>query len=645
MPVTVNINGLSSVHQGSGGIATATLPDVCKTPPNSAPVPYPNVALSADLVGGTTTVSIDGSPAAVQSSMFVKSTGDEAGALGGVVSSVFAMEATFISFSPTVSFEGQPACRLTDKMLMNKANTVCMSGVAQAPLPPMRQPPPGTMQSLTPGEPIFCPVAQLIVSCGHADRDLTVDLIAKDLPLLQVLSEAASHDKLLLSVDSSCGFGHKHCPTMLIGYPDGSWKPLDGGGVLDLDPPLALPFAPEDWVIAFIALMIDRQVARQVYSLWPLICNGDPTQALVPIGEATRIEVYPELSCGGDLSLEYSRPKISDETKTLDYKREKTWKFGGSIAAKIGTHSMTYEASLKKKGVEKVPFIGQLIDKLGKTAFLFDSMKQLGVGAKGDIQWPSLKLSSELELVELSGKPEVGTSGKFKLACAPLIGLQFNVSLLDYLIRFAGSFAPIGGALLAEALIMVKERASSYGEDSTSPVQASADVEIELIVKGDINGAIGVKFVEGEAGALDKATGLDGGISLQLEARIILKAKIWKVEFGGGAKVGAAAASGDGSEGSRIGAKLKPKFEKDTMRVVGELYFTGLAVYYVLYLELAGTGLENKTPKSKDKDKDEAEFESGMTDKSKFERKGSCVLLEAWEWSPKAPSGSGASGW
>ena len=69
IPVTVNINGLSVIHQGSDGIATATAPDVCLTPSPSGPIPipYPNIAMSSDLTGGTTTVTIDGSPAAIQS--------------------------------------------------------------------------------------------------------------------------------------------------------------------------------------------------------------------------------------------------------------------------------------------------------------------------------------------------------------------------------------------------------------------------------------------------------------------------------------------------------------------------------------------------------------------------------------------------
>jgi len=52
MPVTVNINGLSAVHQGSNGVAMATIPDVCNTPSAGGPIPipYPNVAMSSDLV-------------------------------------------------------------------------------------------------------------------------------------------------------------------------------------------------------------------------------------------------------------------------------------------------------------------------------------------------------------------------------------------------------------------------------------------------------------------------------------------------------------------------------------------------------------------------------------------------------------------
>jgi len=92
MPVTVNVNGRSLVHKASDGYARATLPDVCNTPTPGGPVPvaYPNLAFSADLAGGTTSVLVDGGhSAANKGSRFAVSTGDEPGTLGGVISGTF----------------------------------------------------------------------------------------------------------------------------------------------------------------------------------------------------------------------------------------------------------------------------------------------------------------------------------------------------------------------------------------------------------------------------------------------------------------------------------------------------------------------------------------------------------------------------
>lgn len=82
MSVTINANGLSIVHKGSGGEANATLPDVCLTTVGNAvvPIPYGNNAKSADLVEGTTTVTADGGNSiALKDSKFAKSSGDAGG--------------------------------------------------------------------------------------------------------------------------------------------------------------------------------------------------------------------------------------------------------------------------------------------------------------------------------------------------------------------------------------------------------------------------------------------------------------------------------------------------------------------------------------------------------------------------------------
>lgn len=137
MSVTINVNNLSLSHKGDKGLSTATIPDVCKTPSPGGPVPipYPNISFSRDLAKGTTTVKADGgNMCSNYGSEFFKSTGDEAGTVGGVASNTFIKEASWITFSFDVKFEGKGACRLTDKMFHNHQNTVNMSGKLHCPL-------------------------------------------------------------------------------------------------------------------------------------------------------------------------------------------------------------------------------------------------------------------------------------------------------------------------------------------------------------------------------------------------------------------------------------------------------------------------------------------------------------------------------
>lgn len=138
--ITININGLTLCHKGSGGITHNTLPDVCKTPPYAIPVPYENEAYSADLTNGTSSVFADGGNMIANfGSMFARSVYDESGSMGGVKSGTNRAEADWISHSFDVFFEGKPACRLTDKMFMNHRNTVNMAGLVQDPLPQLAE--------------------------------------------------------------------------------------------------------------------------------------------------------------------------------------------------------------------------------------------------------------------------------------------------------------------------------------------------------------------------------------------------------------------------------------------------------------------------------------------------------------------------
>ena len=140
MPVTIKVNGTvnSLVHKMSNGISIATIPDVCKTPSPAGPVPipYPNIAQSITLSGGTTTVKGDKIMAANKGSKFSLSNGDNAGVAGGVKSSTFMKEATWILYSFDVKMDGKNAARLTDKMFHNSENAANLAGEFQMPQTP-----------------------------------------------------------------------------------------------------------------------------------------------------------------------------------------------------------------------------------------------------------------------------------------------------------------------------------------------------------------------------------------------------------------------------------------------------------------------------------------------------------------------------
>jgi len=134
----VLINGRTAVHAGSQG--TLNTIDVCMTPSGtgSTPIPYPNVARSADADKAAGSVFVNGNPMCHIKSVFKKSTGDQPGSHKGIVSGKTQGEASFVSASANVFVEGQPATRALDMMVSNNKNTPpapLMQAVGMPPLP------------------------------------------------------------------------------------------------------------------------------------------------------------------------------------------------------------------------------------------------------------------------------------------------------------------------------------------------------------------------------------------------------------------------------------------------------------------------------------------------------------------------------
>jgi hypothetical protein len=123
MSVLANGRGIS--HKKSGGMSNV-FPDVCNTPTPAGPVPipYPNIGQSADTIAGPPMVTCEGAMPMTKGAKYVKSSGDEAGSAGGLLSGRFIGDCEFMMYSFDVMFEGQNVCRLGDPLLHNAKNTM-----------------------------------------------------------------------------------------------------------------------------------------------------------------------------------------------------------------------------------------------------------------------------------------------------------------------------------------------------------------------------------------------------------------------------------------------------------------------------------------------------------------------------------------
>ncbi|HYO60236.1 PAAR-like domain-containing protein [Archangium sp.] len=155
----VLIGGRSPVTRDSEGTVTA-FPNVCNTPaPNGqVPVPYASVARSADLEKGSRSVTIEGAAVCLSDSELARSTGDEPGTGGGLMSGQRGGPAHPVTWDMTVRIEGKPVVRNLNLFTSNGRNTAPFPIVQQQEAPPVA----GTVDEL---EEEKCPY------CGKAKHD------------------------------------------------------------------------------------------------------------------------------------------------------------------------------------------------------------------------------------------------------------------------------------------------------------------------------------------------------------------------------------------------------------------------------------------------------------------------------------------
>lgn len=100
-------------------------PDVCLTPPLPIPIPYANISLGCMAIPNTPNILFAGMPAHnIMATITPCSFGDEAGALGGVISGTIVCLSFAITGALTVLIGCFPAARMTSLTVQNLCNVI-----------------------------------------------------------------------------------------------------------------------------------------------------------------------------------------------------------------------------------------------------------------------------------------------------------------------------------------------------------------------------------------------------------------------------------------------------------------------------------------------------------------------------------------
>ena len=118
-----------------GGGQCFAMPDVCKTPTPGGPVPipYPNIGMVNQAKKTAKKVKFCGKEVVTKKSEISRSSGDEAGTAGGVVSSKNMDKITYKKASSKVKAQGQAVCHLTSTTGHNGSNANMPAGAQVAP--------------------------------------------------------------------------------------------------------------------------------------------------------------------------------------------------------------------------------------------------------------------------------------------------------------------------------------------------------------------------------------------------------------------------------------------------------------------------------------------------------------------------------
>ncbi|MFP2907948.1 LysM peptidoglycan-binding domain-containing protein [Pyxidicoccus sp. 3LFB2] len=329
-------------------------------------------------------------------------------------------------------------------------------------------------------------------------------------------------------------------------------------------------------------------------------------------GTQVIVQAFPESAWNGKISVGYSYGTYKDSNFVQNQgwkklKVEGEWGLEGKLDVKYDNRKWTLGGSATAQGGHQKnnALTRQLFG--GAQAFLNKVAPMLGDinsdYGKIKILWPKLELSGGVKNKEKDFK--VLTEGNVKVAFTPFIGASGETDILNWLLRVAGDAAGGFGALL----VKIKKRAATgYKGDLVS---AKANVSILLTLAGKVEGAL--EWKSDGSGNWNPSGEVAAKLSFEIKGEASAEGTIWIFKAGAGANLGAK---------TEVGGKLLGASSDKGPSLKGQLFFSGITVYYAYYYEVGSSATSSTKLRSKPKGslKDETTKEYVVVDPAEWPR-------------------------
>lgn len=476
----------------------------------------------------------------------------------------------------------------------------------------------------------YCRVDQLLISCSHSRQSCRLALNMSQsqaiVPVLDTLAGGKELEQLHIHSSGQCGYGRpasaddaliatlavrnsrEYCPSVVVRGPG---VEVVRPGELRLNLPAPSPPDPGSDLAGFFlhALLPANHHLKYDISSWG--CQGEPG------GTLARVRVYNHQSWKASFSLGY-RP--GREKSALE-RTPGSWSWRGGLEARLGDYrwkkSFGGDLNRSEDGAQKLlPGLKAIFDQ--KLSLLMDLEK---ANCSLSIRWPEVSFRGSMSRREEKTGPGLEDEWDIRLSLTPLLGAEFRVDILDFLINSAHPYGLI--------LKRIRDRLDKGIGSEKAGVRAA--IKLMLSAGGQVGGEVSWRKSPGSDGQCSGR--IEAGLRFGGEALVEAKGAIFIVNMAGQVSLKARSAE-SAARLTEISGYLHAGHNNGEPEVTGGLYFNGLSVYYTLFVNIGVEELRDSRPG----DENAPLLMSRLPDQKEVKRNGQkrlFTLLAPWRWPPE----------